>query len=490
MPPEPSPSSASPEYRAGTLVYTKAGLVGVFFWVLWGDFVLTSMELLQQTLLPVLLKSNGANDREIAIIVVTIASFLTAIINPIVSFKSDRTRTRWGRRIPYLVAATPFVAVTVALIPFSPQIAGYLGEIPWIASLFEKLPVTPVVLVFGVVVFVFQCFNMVIVSVYYYLFRDVIPVAFLGRFMSCFRIVGYLATFIFNYWIFGKAEEHSHEIFIAIAAIYMVGFMLMCFRLKEGEYLPVEATEKTSGGVRQAIRNFVWQSFGAPIYCWIYVTRALVLTAFISATFIIFFAREQLGLSLDDIGKLTAWPALLCLPLAYPLGVLLDRRGSMKILPWTLWAIIISNVAAFFFIHDKTTFLIFGTLTAASQFLFMIAQIVWLNRLFHQERIGQLSSAGSLTVAAFGLIAGPLCGQIFGWLKDYRYAYVWPVVLTVAALFAFRQVKRHWIMLGGHDHYQPPLPGASFAVAHAERGEEELADVSGSSRREVLGNNQ
>jgi len=453
--------SAEDRYRVGTLVYTKAGLVGVFFWVLWGDFVLTLMETLQQTLLPILLKDHGASDREIAIIVSTAASVLTGIINPIISYKSDRTRTRWGRRIPYLFFATPFVAVLVALIPFSPEIAGFLTEVPFLRPLFDLAPAAPVILVFGVVVISFQAFNMIIVSVYYYLFRDLIPVAYLGRFMSSFRIVGYAATFVFNYWLFGKAEHWAREIFVGVAVLYLGGFLFMCLKVKEGQYLPVEEMEKTSGGVRQAVTNFLKQSFGAPIYCWIYITRSLVLTAFISATFIVFFAREQLRLSLDDIGKVTAWATLICLPLAYPFGVLIDRLGSMRVLPFTLGAIILSNSLAFCFVHDKSTLLVFGTLTVVSQFLFMIAQSVWINRLFHPERIGQLSSASALTFSLFGIIAGPLCGYLIGQISDYRYAYVWPILLTALALVSLARVRKQWLALGGNQHYQPPLPSTA-----------------------------
>jgi len=460
--PPPIAVSAKPEvlYRAGTLVYTKAGLAAVFFWLLWGEFVLYLIQTLQLTLLPVLLKMNGASDNEIGFIVSTILSIFTAAICPVVSFKSDRTRTRFGRRIPYLMVATPFVALTLGLLPFAPQITGEALKIPLLAKALHAFPVAPVILIFGLLVAAFQACFVVINSVYYYLFRDVIPVNHLGRFMSLFRVFAYLAAFVFNYWIFGKAETHMREIFIGAAIVYALGFLLMCLNLKEGDYLPVEATEKTTGGLKQALRNFVVQSFGAPIYRWIYVTRSLVLAAFMSSTFSVFFARDQLGLGMDQIGKVTAWSALFCLPLAYPFGVLLDRWGSMRVMPLTLWAIILANLAAFCFIHDGRTLLIFGTLTASAQFLFMIAQTVWLNRMFHQERIGQLSSASALILAFFGGLAGPACGLFFGWLKDYRFVYLWTAILTVLAVGSLRKARGYWLKLGGHEHYTPPLPEA------------------------------
>jgi Na+/melibiose symporter-like transporter len=277
--------------------------------------------------------------------------------------------------------------------------------------------------------------------------------------MSLFRMCGFVAGFVFNYWIFGLAETHSREIFVGIAALYAIGFMLMCWRVREGEYAPVSETEVSTGGLIQAIRNYLRQSFGAPIYCWMYITRMFILSAGISATFSVFFARDQLGLNLDTIGKMAAWPSLLCLPLAYPFGILMDKWGSIRTLRLTLWITIATNTAGFLFVQGPWTLLAFGTLITSASFVSNIAQSVWLQKLFHHERLGQLSSASALVAALTGIFMGPLCGRFFGWVGDYRYIYVWPIIFTALALLGLSQVYRHWLHLGGASSYQPPLPG-------------------------------
>jgi len=83
-------------FRVGTLVYSRAGLVTLFAWLLWGDFVYTLMENVMPSLLPMVLRDNGASNQAIAFIVSSIYMVVNAVANPIISYKSDRFRSRWG----------------------------------------------------------------------------------------------------------------------------------------------------------------------------------------------------------------------------------------------------------------------------------------------------------------------------------------------------------------------------------------------------------
>ena len=96
-------------FRVGTLIYSRAGLVTLVAWLLWGDFVYTLMENVMPSLLPMLLRDNGASNQAIAFIVSSIYMVVNAVANPIISYKSDRFRSRWGRRRPFILVTTPFV---------------------------------------------------------------------------------------------------------------------------------------------------------------------------------------------------------------------------------------------------------------------------------------------------------------------------------------------------------------------------------------------
>ncbi len=49
-------------------------------------------------------------------------NFLGIFIQPWMGNLSDRTRSRWGRRVPYLAIGVPVAAVALSLIPHAPSL--------------------------------------------------------------------------------------------------------------------------------------------------------------------------------------------------------------------------------------------------------------------------------------------------------------------------------------------------------------------------------
>jgi GPH family glycoside/pentoside/hexuronide:cation symporter len=82
-------------------------------------------------------------------IAIAVARALDAISDPIVGFLSDRTRTRWGRRRPWMFAAAPVCAVFFYLLFAPPRELDPGGAVIWFAvtfllySLFHTIYVIP-----------------------------------------------------------------------------------------------------------------------------------------------------------------------------------------------------------------------------------------------------------------------------------------------------------------------------------------------------------
>ena len=101
-------------YHCGTLTYTKIGLVSLFIWLLWGDFAWSMKERAVGMVAGLLVKSFGISDGLYSILIISIPNFTNIFLMPIVSYRSDRHRGRFGRRIPYLLMYTPPVLAGLA----------------------------------------------------------------------------------------------------------------------------------------------------------------------------------------------------------------------------------------------------------------------------------------------------------------------------------------------------------------------------------------
>ena len=53
--------------------------------------------------------------------VLVVGRFIEAFDDPIIGWWSDKTRSRWGRRLPFVLLGTPFWAVLFSLLWFTPS---------------------------------------------------------------------------------------------------------------------------------------------------------------------------------------------------------------------------------------------------------------------------------------------------------------------------------------------------------------------------------
>jgi nitrate/nitrite transporter NarK len=97
------------------------------------------------------------------------------------------------------------------------------------------------------------------------------------------------------------------------------------------------------------------ECFGHRIYLLIFAAYALSICAGAANVFGVFFRRDQLGLSLDQIGKLAAYVGMACVFLTYPMVILVDRFGCNKSLISSWFATALFLIAGFFCVHDYWT---------------------------------------------------------------------------------------------------------------------------------------
>lgn len=474
----PAPDSRSDEdkkaelYRCGTLAYTKAGLFVLFSWLLMGDFCYTLMESVWQAILPLVLKEHGAPNLVIAVVMTTIPQGMNFFLNPIISTASDRFRGKRGRRIPFLLFASPFIALFLVLLGFSTQIGNWLYTIitHWDSNITASGITIALICIFIVL---FRFFELFVSTVFYYLFNDVVPVAFIGRFIAFFKVVGAASGALFHFFVFQYAVTHTSTIFLSAAALYVVTFTLMGLHVKEGEYPPPEKiVDKKKVFSLAPVKTYFKECFCARIF------RLVFAYSFIGSlngainVFLIFMALS-IGLSISDVGKVNGATALGSVILMFPMGMLVDKFHPLRVMIVAqLGYLLVAIGKCIFLVHDfqaTTAFWLYLGLAVLYLPFFAangMATYPMIMRIFPHEKFGQFASANAMSSAAGTVIGGAIAGgfldvmsRIFSNSGDYYYRFVpvWAVFFTTLKVGSSLLVYWEWKKLGGDQNYQSPI---------------------------------
>lgn len=426
-------ADSASSFTCGTLRYTPASLAVLFGWLLWGDFTMTLMESLPP-LLVIQLKDHQVSNQAISFLMVTIFQLCNLVLNPVISYSSDRHRSRWGRRRPFLLLATPFVAFFLMLIPWSPEITRFLEGIPSLAPSLRLLPIPPLVLVFAILIVAFQVFHMFIATVYYYLIPDTVPEAFLGRFYGLFRVFGIAAGMGFNWFVFPHAHEHMRIIFFVFALLYAFSFLVMCTRIKEGQYEPVSQTNRNWSS---AARTYLVECFSSPRFLVVFLVYASIQWARVSEAFSLLFYRDNIGFSEVEYGRFMSVVLGLNFLLSAPFGFLVDRLGSQRALLIGLSTGVATGVISFFAMEGRLLGWLLGIFLIAPGFLVSLAMGKWTVDMYPRSRYGQFASAAAMLGALGSALLSPLVGTLVdAWGNYYRMYLIFPPVCYAVAIVA------------------------------------------------------
>lgn len=457
-PPPPVEIPAQPavsKWQVGTLTYTTGGLAILFCWLLWGDFAWSMKERSVGTVFQLLLKKFEASDMIAGLLIGTLPGAIAMVLGPIISWKSDRHRGRWGRRIPYLMVTTPFAVLSMVGLAFSPALGAWMHDLAGSSSLGLNVSV---LIFLGLFWAIFEFAAITANAVFGGLINDVVPPAVMGRFYGMFRAFSLIAGMIFNFWLMGKAENYYVAIFVGIALLYGLGFTAMCLKVKEGGYPPPpDIPEETGGGFFHNARTYFRESFGIPYYLWFFALMTLSYMAFSSVNLFSVFFAQSLGMSTGTLGWCLGVTFFISLVLSYPLGCLVDRWHPLTL---SLVAqVIYAGVTLYggFFATSVETFMPVLIAHGVVSGTWMTVSASLGQRLLPRSKFAQYGSALGLVVCIGGMIVGPLLGALLDHSDHvYRYTYLAGFGFTVAALITGVVLYRKFLALGGSDSYVAP----------------------------------
>ena len=461
------------------LTYTRMGLMALFGYLLMGDFCLQIMEMVVPSIMPLQLAEAGAPDTVKGILMISLVAFFNLTLNPLVSFRSDNVRTALGRRNPFLLVMAPCVTATLIFIAYAPEIGAFLQTRGWQVHLLERiLSSNPsmgtlmVVMTLGVVAF--QIFNHIMAPVFYYLFVDVVPDAYMGRFLALFRIVATLATFVFNTYIFPHAMSHTKEIYIGAGLFYCLGLVVMSLCVREGKY-PPPVHDLTTSPLAQA-KIYIRECYSHRHYLLFNARNTFVIISETANMFLVFYFTKALCVTLTDVGRVEGYSQLAILFVLYPLGLLMDKFKPTRVMFWLMVFCLPLPMICFWFINDRPSYLLLGFLITFLRGLMANLSLPFYASIPPQERYGQFGSANQVIISLAVIPMGFLAGMLMEFLTQggtrpemYRWCYVWNFVFYSVGLFFMWLLYRSWKHYGG-DNYVPPRVDLPEAV-ESEREE-------------------
>lgn len=449
----------------GTLHYTAGGLVLLFFWLLMGDFAIYMRERSAIPSVVELLRQQQASATTMSLLVYALPALIGMILGPIASYRSDRHRGPYGRRIPFLIIPTPVGALAMVGVGLSPWLGAHLHTLLGSSSPGQNFCVLAI---FFVCWTLFECAAIVTLNIFTALINDVVPRGLLGRFYGAFRIISLGAGIIFNYWIFQLTETHLFEIFLGVGLFYGIGFTLMCLMVKEGEYPPPPAEEGEGGRPVGFIANakvYFVECFSHRYFVVIFIAIMLTRMAFVPFNSFSQWYADSLGMPKSTYGALTAASYGGSIFLAMFIGWLVDRIGALKMSIATMSLYALATGLGFALTHDAQSFGVFYVIHTVMAGAYVTASASLPMVLFPRLRFSQFDSAGILIIAiahaSLGLIQGPILDYSG---KNYALTILGNCLFSTAAVVSLLLVQRNFKALKGGE---PPLHGAGTKARDA-----------------------
>lgn len=484
-------STGAKRFTVGTLVYTSGGLILLFVWLLWGDFALSMRDRSVGPLVEKFLLIHGASNTLKQVLTGFLPTAIALIISPIVSYRSDRLRSRWGRRIPFLLIPTPIAGLAMVGIAFSAQMGSWLytavGNVPPAGVPLLEASNGYIIGVFTVFWTIFEVAVLTSGAVFFGLINDVVPRPVLGRFHGLFRAISLYDGIFFNALLFHHAEQHFTLMFALIGIFFGGGFALMCMKVKEGEYPPVPADpavtprgfpvgpgevdrtgelvsiQQQGGLVGPLVRFYraaivyLKECFTHRYYLAMFAMFVLAGLTFNPINSFSYRYAMQLKMNDGDYGFLISVSYLVSLTIAFPLGMSVDKVHAFRASIFTMGLYAVTMVLGSLLVHDAFSFgIAFIGHTILSGTYFTCAASLP-QQLYPRSKYSQYASAALILSSMTGLGFAPSIGGVMDATNNnYHLTFWFGLFLSLATIVLMLFLYQRFRSYGGITAYLAP----------------------------------
>jgi MFS family permease len=380
------------------------------FWTTFGHFGMALAMTIVEPLMNLRLKAIGVSDSGIGLLASANlwgVSFLVMYF----SWKSDHCISRLGRRTPFVLISLPFLTLSIVLFP--------LFSAKW--------------LLIGLMI-VYFFFNDVKASTYPLLAIDCVSKDVLARVSGLVAIMTSLAGFLSSRVGARMADVHPGRVFVLAATANLLATLLAMWQIKEPPiFHPTRERFNFLAPIKIAARDK---------RILVLMVAVALLNAFpmVFKTWVWFYAKSRLGLSIGQTGAAMSWGMLLQMGVSYPAGWLIDRFGSYVALLLE-WLLMLALAVSSFGVRDSSGLILLTVLYSLVMPLKVAGDAILWKTMDKADTGSYTSTVALIRNFCTGTVIA-LSGFLIKWTGSYLVAFWFGFALSSIALIVFF-VYRH-----------------------------------------------
>jgi len=364
--------------------------------------------------------------------IMTLDNIAAVFIQPWIGVRSDKTRTKWGRRMPYILLGAPIAALAFIAIPFVvtaiPQAAnGQLTQMPGLFALF--------VFVIGVMLLAMSIFRTPVIV----LMPDITPSPLRSKANGVINLMGGVGSLL-AFFGGGMLYKISPVVpFLVGAVIMLLACGVVVWRIKEPRDYPQQPEEKEPGVIenvktvlrdkdRSALRILL------AIFFWFLAFNAL-------ETFFTSYGVFYLGISESRAAFLLGFFSVAFIIFSIPAGFIATKFGRRRTI---LTGIVALAVLLFlgYWIPNVTFITVMLILAGFAWSLININSLPMVVDIAPQNRLGAYTGLYYFFSAAAAIVGPIVAGLLVDWAGAYNVILLSSPVFALIAGLCMWGVKR------------------------------------------------
>jgi len=360
-------------------------------------------------------------------------ALIAMVFGPLLGTWSDRTRTRIGRRVPFILACTPMISASIVGLAYSEPVAHWLWQWSGAQTAQRQAFVVGWMCLCWTI---YELFTVLANALFVALINDTVPQRILGRFFGLFRIVSLGVGVAFFYLFFNnELPAQARAMLLTIAAAYLVGFLVLCAGVREPSYpapvpaprLQLRATARSPDG------------FHGLLFLALAIGTICVLPVNINS----YAALAQFGVDRTSYGQAVAIAYSISIVLALPIGWAADRWHPLRVGYVMLGLYALSMLAAFVLVDGRLSFLLWFVVHSVLAGAFLTGTAALLPALLPKAHFSALAafstSVTALLTVVFTIALGGLLDRNGG---DFRVIFLASGVSAALGVACWRLLLR------------------------------------------------